>query len=150
MWGKDQGCLLCLLHDQERRVGSEITCVKSLTMAKASASRPAGLVTLEEKVRQSELWTLKSPRTIISERGDCRVMVSIDLARWSKRSSLLSELRERYRVQIYFVAWGRKIFSQTSWKPGLERPICLRCKVCTSKRINAQTPPLGEKEENSS
>ena len=30
------------------RVGSEITCVKSLTMAKASASRPAGLVTLEE------------------------------------------------------------------------------------------------------
>ena len=30
------------------RVGSEITCVKSFTMAKASASRPAGLVTLEE------------------------------------------------------------------------------------------------------
>ena len=30
------------------RVGAEITCVKSLTMAKASASRPAGLVTLEE------------------------------------------------------------------------------------------------------
>ena len=30
------------------RVGSENTCVKSLTMAKASASRPAGLVTLEE------------------------------------------------------------------------------------------------------
>ena len=30
-------------------VGSEITCVESLTMAKASASRPAGLVTLEER-----------------------------------------------------------------------------------------------------
>ena len=30
------------------RVGSEMACVKSLTMAKASASRPAGLVTLEE------------------------------------------------------------------------------------------------------
>ena len=30
------------------RVGSDITCVKSLKMAKASASRPAGLVTLEE------------------------------------------------------------------------------------------------------
>ena len=29
-------------------VGSDITCVKLLTMAKASASRPAGLVTLEE------------------------------------------------------------------------------------------------------
>ena len=29
-------------------VGSEITSVKSLTMAKAAASRPAGLVTLEE------------------------------------------------------------------------------------------------------
>ena len=28
------------------RVGSDITCVKLLTMAKASASRPAGLVTL--------------------------------------------------------------------------------------------------------
>ena len=30
------------------RAGSEITCVKSLTMVKASASRPAGLVRLEE------------------------------------------------------------------------------------------------------
>ena len=30
------------------RVGSEITSVKSLTMIKASASRPAGLVTLGE------------------------------------------------------------------------------------------------------
>ena len=30
------------------RVGSEVTCVKSLTMGNASASRPAGLVTLEE------------------------------------------------------------------------------------------------------
>ena len=50
------------------REGSEITCVKSLIMAKASASRPAGLVTLEEKVSQSELWMLKSPRTMISER----------------------------------------------------------------------------------
>ena len=69
------------------RVGSEITCVKSLTMAKASASRPAGLVTLEEYESQSELWMLKSPRTMISERGDCKVMVSIDLERWSKRSS---------------------------------------------------------------
>ena len=69
------------------RVSSEITCVKSLTMAKASASRPAGLVTLEEKVSQSELWTLKSPRTMISECGYCRVVVSIDLERWSKRSS---------------------------------------------------------------
>ena len=29
-------------------VGSDIICVKSLTMAKASASRPAGLLTLEE------------------------------------------------------------------------------------------------------
>ena len=30
---------------------------------------------------------LKSPKTMISERGDCKVMVSIDLERWSKRSS---------------------------------------------------------------
>ena len=30
------------------RVGYEITCVNDLTMAKASASRPAGLVTLED------------------------------------------------------------------------------------------------------
>ena len=29
-------------------VGSDITCVKSLTMARASASLPSGLVTLEE------------------------------------------------------------------------------------------------------
>ena len=73
------------------RVGSDIPCVKSLTMAKAkvkaSASRRAGLVTLEEKVSQSELWMLKSQRTMISEHGDCRVMVPIDLERWSKRSS---------------------------------------------------------------
>ena len=34
------------------RVSSEITCVQSLTMAKASASRPAGLVTLEEMESQ--------------------------------------------------------------------------------------------------
>ena len=73
-------------------------------MAKASASRPAGLVTLGEKVSQSELWTLKSPRTMISERGDCRVMVSIDLERSSKRSSLFFQLGERYRVQMYPVA----------------------------------------------
>ena len=59
------------------RVGSEITCVKSLTMAKASASRPAGLVTLEELESQPELWMLKSPRTMISERGNCKVMVSL-------------------------------------------------------------------------
>ena len=45
---------------------------------------------------------LKSPRTMISERGDCNVMVSIDLERWSKRSSLLFELGERYRVQFTF------------------------------------------------
>ena len=30
---------------------------------------------------------LKSPRTMISERGNCKVMVSIDLEGWSKRSS---------------------------------------------------------------
>ena len=69
------------------RVGSDISCIKSLIMAKASASRPAGLVTLEEKVSQSELWTLKLPRTMISERGDCRMMVSIELERWLKRTS---------------------------------------------------------------
>ena len=53
---------------------------------------------------KSELWTFKSTRTMISERGDCKVMVSIDLERWSKGSSLLFELGERYRVQMYFVA----------------------------------------------
>ena len=68
------------------RVTSDITCPKSMTMSKASASRPAGLVTLEELESQSELWTLKSPRTMISERGDCKVMVSIDLERWSRRT----------------------------------------------------------------
>ena len=30
---------------------------------------------------------LKSQRTMISERGDCKVMVLIDLERWLKRSS---------------------------------------------------------------
>ena len=29
------------------RVGSDITCVKSLTISKGSASQPAGLVTLK-------------------------------------------------------------------------------------------------------
>ena len=85
-------------------VASDITWVKSLTRAKVSASRPAGLVTLEEKLSQSEMRTLKSPRTMISERGDCKVMVSIDLEWWSKRSSLFFELVERYRVQMYIVA----------------------------------------------
>ena len=52
------------------RVGSDINCDRSFTMAKASASRPAGLVKCEEWVSQSGLWTLKLPRTIISERGE--------------------------------------------------------------------------------
>ena len=69
------------------RVGSDITCVKSLTIAKASASRPAMSVTFEENVSHSELWKLKSPRTMISESGDCKVMVSFHLERWSKRGS---------------------------------------------------------------
>ena len=68
-------------------VGSGIICVKSLIMAKASASRPPGLGTLEEKVSQSELWTLKSPMTMISERGYCRVVLTTELERRSKRSS---------------------------------------------------------------
>ena len=46
-------------------VGSDITFFKSLTMAKASVFRPAGLVTLEEKVSQSEMWMLKSQKTMI-------------------------------------------------------------------------------------
>ena len=49
------------------RVGFAINCDRSLTMAKASASRPAGLVKLEEWVSRSGLWTLKSPRVMISE-----------------------------------------------------------------------------------
>ena len=46
---------------------------------------------------QSELWALKPPRTTISERGDCKVMVSID----SDDSFVLGE---RYGVQVYFIA----------------------------------------------
>ena len=84
------------------RVASDITCAKSLTMAKVSASRQAGLVKLNEMASHSELWTLKSPRTMTSERGDCKVMVSIDLERWSKRSSLLSDLGERYLFFFFF------------------------------------------------
>ena len=75
-----------------------------MTMAKASASRLTGFVTLEEKLSQSELWTLKLPRTMVSEHGDCRVMISIDLERWSKRSSWLFELGEQYRVNMYVMA----------------------------------------------
>ena len=67
--------------------GSDTTCVNSLTMGNASASRPAGLVISREKVNHSELWMLKSPRIMISERGDCKVIVSIDLEWWSRRSS---------------------------------------------------------------
>ena len=43
---------------------------------------------------------LKSPRTMISERGDGKVMVSIDLERWSKRSSWFVELGERIGANI--------------------------------------------------
>ena len=46
------------------RVGSDITCDRSLTMPKASASRPARIVKFEEWVGQFGLWTLKSPRMI--------------------------------------------------------------------------------------
>ena len=53
---------------------------------------------------QSELRTLKSPRAMISERGDCKVMGSIDLERWSKGSSWSSELGEQSSIQMYLAA----------------------------------------------
>ena len=59
------------------RVGSDIICVKLMTMAKASASRLAGLVTYEE----SELGALKAPKVMISEFGDSNVIVAIALER---------------------------------------------------------------------
>ena len=43
-----------------RRLGSDINCDRSFTMAKASASRPAGLVICGEWVSQLGLYTLKS------------------------------------------------------------------------------------------
>jgi len=52
------------------RVGSDINCDRSFTIAKASASRPAGLINCEEWVSLPGLWTLNSPRMIISERGE--------------------------------------------------------------------------------
>ena len=52
------------------RMTSDIYCNRWFTMAKASASRPAGLVKGEEWVSQSGLWTLKSPRMIISEQEE--------------------------------------------------------------------------------
>ena len=52
------------------RVGSDIYCDRSFTMAMASASRPAGLVICGEWVSQFGLQTLKSARMMISERRD--------------------------------------------------------------------------------
>ena len=52
------------------RVSSESNFDRSFTMAKTSALRPAGLVRCEKWIGQSGLWTLKSPRMIISERGE--------------------------------------------------------------------------------
>ena len=61
-------------------MGADITCVGSLTMVKTFASRSTGLVVFEEYVvSQSEVRTLKSPRVMISERGDRNVIVSIGL-----------------------------------------------------------------------
>ena len=48
------------------RLGSDINCDRSFTMAKDSASRPAGLVICEEWVSQFGLYTLKSPRMVIA------------------------------------------------------------------------------------
>ena len=48
-------------------MGFDINCDWSFTMAKASASRPAGLVKCEEWVSQSGLWISKSSRMILSE-----------------------------------------------------------------------------------
>ena len=59
-------------------MGSDITCIKSLTMAEVSASQPAGLVIFEESVDHSEL---KSPRIIIPECTTCRLIVLIDVER---------------------------------------------------------------------
>ena len=60
-------------------MGADITCVGSVTMVKTFASRSTGLVVFEEYVSQSEVRTLKSPRVMISERGDRNVIVSIGL-----------------------------------------------------------------------
>ena len=50
--------MLALSHEWSGMlVGSDINCVRSLTMAKASASRPAGLVICEEWISQFGLYT---------------------------------------------------------------------------------------------
>ena len=77
-------------------MGTDINFDRSFTMAKASASRPAGLVICGEWVSQLDIeitkdddfraWRLKSNCVIV-------------LVRWSNRSSWLVELGERYTVQ---------------------------------------------------
>ena len=42
---------------------------------------PVSLAVVEDSLRS------KGPIQVSSEHGDCKVMVSIDLERWSKRSS---------------------------------------------------------------
>ena len=58
---------------------------------------------------------------MISERGDCKVMVSIDLERWSKRSSWFFKLGERYRVQMYFVLMRKGNFQPEELKAWIRK-----------------------------
>ena len=54
--------LPCPLHDQEY-------------ISKTSAFRSVGLEIRKEWMSHSTFWTLKSPRTMIFEHGDCTVMI---------------------------------------------------------------------------
>ena len=49
-----------------------------------------------------------------------------------------------------FEVLGREIVIQMSGKPGLMRSNLGRQELCTTERINAQAPPFGKKEEESS
>ena len=48
-----------------------------------------------------------------------------------------------------FEVWGREIFIQMSWKPGLTRSNWGRRELCTSELTYAQTPPCSKKVKSS-
>ena len=57
------------------------TCIKSMTLAEASAFRPVEIAIFGEEVSRSEYRTLKLPRMITAEGRDRRLIASMGFRR---------------------------------------------------------------------
>ena len=86
---------------------------------------------------------------MISERGDYKVMVSIDLARWSKIHSCLSL---ESGIECKCTLWGTegKLSTRRVKSQDKKDRIFLGVRFAYKNELICQAPPFGKKEENGS